>query len=597
MVLLGWENPLGWLAFLSLIPFLLLYFVRPKPQELEVPSLMFFMKSQYTDKERSFLKRFRSDWLFWLQLLTLLLLSLFFLDPFTSLGGNVLVDHAVFVLDISASMQVDNRFADAVAFAEDHLARSNTFILVSNTPRVGAEDLSESDAERFLNNLKVTAGRSNIGDAMLLAGQYIKNEESKAHIISDFISTEGIGIEAAKNALKARGIAPELHSVRKEKEDHDNIGIIDVRVDEAATTVYFKNYNRREEKITFTVDAEEKTLTLKPLFIEPYSFKTRVGATKITLQRNDDFAADNTAWTSVPASKRISVLLLTDAPSKYLQAALESSGKVDVIAAPTSRAVPKDYDVYVFHDVDGRLSSAVVATLTAAVKEGKGLIIYAEPDSLTHDYGSLLPVTLTTLETDAVVEVAQSTKLTSDILFGDVQHHFGTKQEQGITLATANNHSVLSLLSFGAGKILYYGILEGESDFPLQPSYPIFWTNAVRFLAQQGDIDDFTLESGLIFSLPSKQNVKTPSKKIATSTILFDELGLYTIGDDVFAANLADELESDIDAVAVKQGVQPPALGQLAAEEKKYPLEKLLLLIAGALLLLEVVVMRLRGEV
>ncbi|HLC72571.1 MAG TPA: BatA domain-containing protein, partial [Candidatus Nanoarchaeia archaeon] len=68
MVLLGWENSSGWLAFLSLIPFILLYFVRPKPIELEVPSLMFFMRSQHAAKENSFLKRFRFDLLFFLQL-------------------------------------------------------------------------------------------------------------------------------------------------------------------------------------------------------------------------------------------------------------------------------------------------------------------------------------------------------------------------------------------------------------------------------------------------------------------------------------------------------------------------------------------------
>ena len=33
----GWENSLGWFAFLSLIPFIILYIVKPRPQELEVP--------------------------------------------------------------------------------------------------------------------------------------------------------------------------------------------------------------------------------------------------------------------------------------------------------------------------------------------------------------------------------------------------------------------------------------------------------------------------------------------------------------------------------------------------------------------------------
>ncbi|MBI1972641.1 VWA domain-containing protein [Candidatus Woesearchaeota archaeon] len=596
MVLLGWENPLGWLAFLSLLPFLLLYLIRPKPQELEVPSLMFFMKSRYVDKERSFLKRFRFDIFFLLQLLILSLLALYFVDPFTSFGSNILVDHAVFVLDVSASMQVDDRFSEALDLVQERLGRTNTFILISNTPRVGAEDISKRDAAQFLKHLKVTAGRSNIGDALALASNYVKGEDTQVFVVSDFIPTEGVSIAAAKNALQAKNIVPEFLSVKDQKQHH-NIGIVDVRVDESSSTVYFKNYGDREEQVAFSVNGEPKSVSIKPLFIEPYSFKTYTGVTEVSLAEEDDFLVDNVAYLSVPERKRISVLLITDKESKYLKAALQSSGKVDVTVTST-RTLPKGaFDVYALHTIKGKIGNDVLATLTREVEEGKGLVIHAEPASNVIDYGELLPLELSTYEYDAIVEIAQLTKLTKDILFGDVRRYFSTKNEQGLILATAHNSSVLTVYPLGMGKIIYYGLIEEESDFVLQPSYPIFWTNAIRYLAGQGTLSDFNVDSGSILSLPSKKEIRTPSKKLTTTTVLFDEIGLYTIDEKIIAVTLADETESDVDAVSNEASLASSALETAFAETSKYSLEKLILFAAGILLLLELLLMKFRGEV
>src|SRR3989344_5073282 len=595
MVLLGWENSLGWLAFLSLIPFILLYFVRPKPVELEVPSLMFFMRSQHAAKENSFLKRFRFDLLFFLQLLILSLLALYFINPFTSLGGNILVDHAVFVLDTSASMQVDDRFSEAISLAQEKLARSNTFILVSNLPRIGAEDISKSDAGRFLKQLRVTAGRSNIGDALVLANQYIKGKDDQVYVISDFIPTEGITLEAANNALQSKNVVPQFLSV-KGKKQHNNVGIVDLRLDDAATTVYFKNYNNQETSITYSVNDQEKNLKIKPQFIEPYSFKASLGQTEVRILDKDDLLADNVAYISVPEHQRLSVLLITDAPSRYLKAALQSSGKVDVTVTPSNKLPKESFDVYVLHEGSGKLNKDLLNALTAAVEDGKGLVIHAQANSNALDYGELLSLDLLAYTDDAVVEITQLTKLTKNIVFGDLRKYFVTNNEQGVTLAVANNASVLTVAPLGSGKIIYYGIVEEESEFSLQPSYPIFWTGVVRYLAGQGDLHDFNVETGSTLSLSSKKEVKTPSRIIGTNTLFFDEPGFYSYDTNVIAASLADELESNIDAISVENAAASAPLSTFT-EEKRYNLEKIVLMLVGIFLFLELFFMKLRGEV
>src|SRR3989344_7721223 len=131
MALFGFENWTGLWAFLSLVPFVLIYLIKPKPKELDVPSLMFFTRSIFSDKERSFFRRFTGDWIFFLQLLALLLLSAFFISPYINLKEGVLLDNVVIVLDTSASMKVGDRFDTAVGKAKDLLGGTNTIILVS----------------------------------------------------------------------------------------------------------------------------------------------------------------------------------------------------------------------------------------------------------------------------------------------------------------------------------------------------------------------------------------------------------------------------------------------------------------------------------
>lgn len=595
MVLFGWENPLGWLAFLSLVPFFILYLVRPKPVELEVPSLMFFMKSHHVEKEHSFFKRFRVDALFFLQLLILILLSFYFISPFTNLGGSILVDHAVFVLDTSASMQVDNRFQEAKQFVKDNLAQSNTLILINNNPRLAGEDLSAGDAKRVIDQIQVTDGRSNIGDSLMLVNQYIHGEESKVYVVSDFISTGGVSLEAARNALKAKNIIPEIHSVKHQKK-HSNVGIVDIRPDEESSTIYFKNYDDIEKKISFSINGESKSLSIKSKFIEPYSFKTPLGVTEIKILDADDFSPDNKGYVNRPERKPISVLLLTDTPSPYLKAALESSGKVTVTITSTTQVPKGNFDVYVVHHVKGSISKDALMNLEHAVQNGKGLIIHAEQHSNTLDYGNLLPLQLGSYQGDSVIETLQLTKLTKDISFGEVSHYFSTKEDPGAILAVAQNSSVLSVYPFGNGKIIYYGILEDSDSFQLQPSYPIFWTNVIRYLSGQGDLADSNVDTGTSKSFNAiTKEIKTPSKKIKTSVLFFDSAGIYSFDDQVITASLVDEKESEIDAITVDNAVSSSSLSS-NVEEKRYTLEKTVLLLAGILLLLELFFMKFRGE-
>ncbi|MDO8660806.1 MAG: BatA domain-containing protein, partial [Candidatus Woesearchaeota archaeon] len=98
--------PAGLWALLGLVPLIALYLIRPKPKQLQVPSLMFFFHNTGRSRLTNFLKQITRDWLFVLQLLLLLLLALANAQPSTTVQHDITAQNTVLVIDVSASSQV-----------------------------------------------------------------------------------------------------------------------------------------------------------------------------------------------------------------------------------------------------------------------------------------------------------------------------------------------------------------------------------------------------------------------------------------------------------------------------------------------------------
>jgi len=91
--------------------------------------------------------------------------------------------------------------------------------------------------------------------------------------------------------------------------------------------------------------------------------------------------------------------------------------------------------------------------------------------------------------------------------------------------------------------------------------------------------------------------VKTPSKKIKTSTIFFDETGIYEFNDKKIAVNMLDEDESNI---VEENELEKHQKGKLLekSEKKDYKLflEIFLLITAFVVLAFEFYYIKTRGD-
>lgn len=598
MALFGFTNALGWWAFLSLLPFLLIYLIKPKPKELDVPSLMFFTKSLFSERERSFLRKFTSDWLFLLQLLLLLLLSAFFVGPYINLREGAFLHQVVIVLDTSASMRVGDRFSSALGKAKDLLGSTNTILLVSNSPRIGVKEANKEDALQFLRGLKARDTRSNIGDTIVLAGEYAKGENPVVYVLSDFLSTEGAAVDVAVNALKTKGVTVNLIDVHKEKV-RKNTGIVDVNAEEETTQLLVQNFNEDQQKVRLTINDLEKELVLGPRSKETFSFKTPAGVTKIELSPKDDFMVDNLAYVSKPKGERIRVLLVTnDETSIYLRAALTASDDITVEVSKPPIIPSEAYDVYIVYNVDRKLIiTGLFEKIRENVEGGASAIIHVQKDSNLIDYKSLAGFAFGESVRFGTLAVDQINRFTRDVEFGNVNHYFKTLNNKMTSMVSTDNSSIVALQKLKAGKLAYYGILEDTNDFKLNPSYPVFWVNLVKFLANIGEVRDLNVHTGSVLTFDGRTSVRTPSRTVTSEVVTLDEVGIYEAGFNVYAANLNSEAESDINGAFVDQELRERALALKSEEGVHRDLSIVLLVVILALLFLETLAVKLRGDV
>ncbi len=601
---ISFGEPSGLLWLGLLVPLILFYLIKPKPKVKEIPSLMFFMKASGRSRLLSFFRMFVHDFLFLVQLLLILLLALTASQPSININHDITARNTVIVLDSSASMQTmegsETRFEKAVDAAKSALTTRNTVIVARNRPGIGVQEASSGDAAAYLNLAEPFDTETAIGDAIILAGEILRGKEGRVVVVSDFLATSGVEPEIAKAVLTSRGLV--VNFINVAETGKNNVGFVDLVVEDDVTTAYIKNYNEQEVTVTLTVSDTSKQLTIPAKGVEPYVFKTLPNVAELTLTPEDHLVVDNIIRTSAPDYKPVKVLLITNTPSAFLQNALKASPIVELtIGIPP--IIPKgDFDIIIIHNVNQNevLPGTYDDLLKDVQNDQKTVIVTAQEESLSIDYRGLIPFGLTGTATNGLTRVENPTRFTKNIEFGKLPTYFTTVLQPGVisVAAVGNDTGVITVATVpGGGKLVYYGILEKGSDFKFSPYYPIFWHELIKYATNQKDIRGMNDKTGNTLLLDHETDVVTPNGKITTNRILFDKAGLYRMPERTIAVNLLSEEESDVNP-RDKLGDQIEDVEFSPVKEKrKFEWEWALLLISLFLLFGELLYIKLRGDV
>ena len=602
-------------ALLLLIPFLLLYLIRPKPKHEVIPTLMFLFKDLGRDRKTTFLRRLIHDLLFILQFLALLMILLAMAKPYINVTRESLFKNTVVVLDVSASMKSDydskTRFDEAVSIAKKNLGTINTLILVKRTPEVVLIEKSGGEIREYLDSLQPTDNPTNLYDAISIAGGYAKGD-SRVVVISDFIDTEtSSNIETAKKTLESQGIKVDLVRVFKPV---NNIGIVDLDIEEKKTTAVIRNYNSQEANVKLKVNSLEETLLIPAGSQELFSFSTPPGTSKLEIEvqgLKDSLEADNAAFISAPGDTKRRVLLITNnaEPAKtFLFNAFDVMKNTEVeVAVPPKIPEIEGYDLFVFKDINPNL---VLPGTFKGVKEeveedGKAVIIAAQKDMLAVNYYGLAPLTFSeAVSATTNILATSSGSLTANIEFGITKKYFKSSPIEGISfvvIAAAEDKSpIITFNALGKGKAFFYGILdedkEAETSFAKSPVYFVFWKRLVDLATDTPLLKDLNYKTGSVLNFNEEQRIATPTGKITTDSLALDNAGLYTLNDRVIAINLINDKESDVNSQESISETGLSAASDKFKEKVPFELTDYLIIAVIILLMLEFIYIKLRGD-
>lgn len=551
------DNKAGLYAFLGLVPIIILYIIRPKPQMRTIPAIIFILKEFGRSQKYSFLRRILRDILFIFHILLVLLLAGAAAQPYYLSDRMSHVENTIIVIDVSASMNTvywgSSRFSKAVSEAKKNLDGKIGIIAIGDEPVVLLDDGKRDDAIEILDKLKPSDQGSAIGTAVLAAGDILKDKKGRIVVISDFVNTKGVAPEIAKKTLEAKERMVDFINI---KDSAKNIGIVDLEIENDETRVTVQNFNPDPAEVSLSVNNAPYSLSIPPNWVEKFKFKHQQGLNTIRIKEDDGLAADNVAYVSIPVKNKIKILLITNDEKSFILPALNAyknawnpDVEIEVAKPPMLPLINHNIIIISYATLD-KLARADVNHIESLVEKGSKLIVAAQDDLSGSKIEDLLPVELGKMAGEAEITNLHTLEdVTIDISFLKASNYIKAEpKKNSIVLAAASDDSpIIALVNKGPGKVVYYGILDQKSKFKQSISYPIFWQQLIDYLMGIDRISELNRKIGDKKIFDSTADVIFPSKKEAKlDSISFEEAGVYKINGKQVACNLLDKKESEI---------------------------------------------------
>jgi Ca-activated chloride channel family protein len=554
---------------------LLMYILKLRRKDVLVSSTYLWRQVIRDVQANAPFQKLRKNLLLFLQLAAVALLALALARPFwrgRGLGGRSIV----LIVDTSASMtatdvgssRLDAAKREAMKLVNDMKAEDQTMLLsaAAKPEAVTGFSADRSELSRAIEGLKPKETMTNMRDAVNLAAALVAaRESSQIDVVSDGAFEPVTNVNLGKTHVVFHPIGRASH----------NVGItgVDYRRSlggERMVQVFVTMHNFDSKARTFNVvlstppltkggegggllDAHE--VTLPPGGESPEIFDLPEPEEPITLKAQldlkDDLAADNQAALVITPRKTIRALLVTE-ENVFLENAISVDPDVEPeTVKPAEFTKPDGYDVVIF---DG----AAPKTLP----EGNYFFVNCDSSQSPAEPG---PET----ENQGLMDPGRTHPVLRYVDFGQIRWtamRHGTPKGWAQELASSESGPAIVAGEKGRMRALWTGFnLDlAHGSFPLTVSYPIFVSNALRWLAHSDDSAQAQTRTGTAITLdapPAVAKVTVVKPDGAKSELpvpprggaVFDdtdEIGVYTATGSgyrrVFAANLADYAESDI---------------------------------------------------
>lgn len=492
-------NPAGLLGLLGLIPLLIFYLVRPKPDEEVMPSMAFFTEEEKEGRVSNALRVLKRNKLLLLHIMFIGLLAVALANPL--IEGLEASGESVIVLDSSASMS-DNR-QQVQNFAQKHLGEQNTIITASDSSDVVARDASPQRARSIIQDYDTGAEGTDLVSALRLASNY----NGRIVLASDMDHT-----------TTGRDLDPLMDEISSDREvkvmdlNQENAhAFTGLDVEDGVAEVTIQNF--LDENRTLEVVSEEETweVDVDSLSTTTEEFNLSPGTHELTLPP-DELALDNKLYVSIPQERNLRVSYLGE-ESLYFEQAINSIDFTEYISGYNENA-----DVYFIeesYDIDQRIQDEIQNSDSTVILESRSGV---ESYGLVENYSG-------TSEADVRISQGVATSFTSEVDSFDVLGEALAEPSEALVLSEDEN-------------VLLYNV--EDDKFGDTITYPIFWKNILQRTSNLETGSDLNLESGGIKQFESPVTFRGNE---LSGEVELDQTGFYR-NDNAYAVNLLNSRES-----------------------------------------------------
>ena len=528
-----------------------LYWLKPPPQRVTVPSTFIWVRVMQERKRRS-------D--FWRWLVSLLVALAIGLALAAALGKPVIealsgrVRSIAVVLDNSPTMMAttpsgETRWELALAHARDLLnegSPSSAFMVTDTCGQLPATgfvsrhralelldglELSLEDRGQFPESYAFSTERDDAEVYFIGDGVLVRDIPDGVQIISVFEPSDNVGITAF--ALRPVPAEPTRYE-----------GFLEL-----------SNHSTEPKRVAMQIDGAggasvQRAVTLAPgqVLGEPVEVDNFLsGPIRVLIDAPDDaFALDNVAYTYLAAPRRVDTVLVTRG-NAYLETLLELDPRVALeIVAPEDYSVPEG---------DGDVPGLYVFDRFAPAERPVAPVLLFRPTARTW-----LPASAgEDLSDFSLMGVTSNHPILSHVSLADVIVERAAHVDPGEHEVIAGT-SAEPVLIVGENPLRWAELTFdiADSSFPLQAGFPIFLANAVTWLTSTdvvpAALGRFTVPAR-VASVTDGRGNEIPTRSLGDITAFNpDAPGLYSVrtadGELVVSANLLSPKVSAVNASA-----------------------------------------------
>lgn len=445
---------------------ILFYFFRKQYEELKIPSNLLWEQVLNEWQASPWLKKLQQNVLFWLQILALLLLMFALVRPFW-MHNNLQGEHLIFIIDPSASMSAEyknsTRFEQAKAELLDLAGKLNgqevTLIKAGVKPEILlSKETDESTIKKSIHALELSYDHEAMEKAVNLAASLSSGKDTSIYIFSDSVKKEVLS--GVKQYVEVHNIGEETHNLSLL-----SFGVAPVENGISGVAV-LENQTQKEQELTFQIHSE------KELLFEQ----------KVTVNAEEQF-----------------VLQIPSLPEKpYYEATIKKEDGYEADNQLTSIFTESNPTIYTIGDVNPfavkgfqTLGVEVLQTDAKNIDKSMNGIVITEMDSLK-DLPEQ-PLILFRSSKDKI-QLTEPVMAENDSLLQYVDY----KKIYIASAFQAVEGDWETVLKSGSLPLIQKGKQDGQpmivvnfdltdSDWPLQPGFPIFLYNSYQWLSQQSD--------------------------------------------------------------------------------------------------------------